>query len=74
MASLWQSSFPTYSFMVYNCYMVMMRHIVTAPIELYRFVWCHNVLTNTMELLYDNYGRQVYYVKIEKKNGCVNST
>ena len=33
------------------------------PIELYRIKLFHNVLTNTIYKLYDNYGRQVYYVK-----------
>ena len=36
---------------------------MTDPIELYRSVWCHNILTNTIYKFYGNYGNQVYYVK-----------
>ncbi len=34
------------------------------PVELYRIMQFHNVLTNTIYKLYANYRRQVYYVKM----------
>ena len=36
------------------------------PIELHRIIQFHNVLINTIYTLYANYGKQVYYVKIEE--------
>ncbi len=46
---------------------------MSVPIELYRIIQFHNVLTNTIYKLFANYGRQVYYVKIGEKILMCNS-
>ncbi len=71
------SSFPTLLFIFLNFYIINLATILgiqllhgvdevimLVPIELYKIIQFHNVLTNTIYKLYANYGRQVYYVII----------